>query len=102
VRELKNVVEQAALAGAEVIEAVHLPAFPADEPGIAFELPKNGVDFGALERVVLEQALARSRGNQTRAASLLGLTRDQIRYRMSKFGMARAPAARSFEEHSAE
>jgi transcriptional regulator with GAF, ATPase, and Fis domain len=26
-------------------------------------------------------------GNQTRAALLLGLTRDQIRYRMSKFGM---------------
>jgi len=100
VRELKNVVEHAALVAGELIELGHLPAFPADEPGIAFELPKNGVDLGELERVVLEQALSRSRGNQTRAASLLGLTRDQIRYRMNKFGMARAAAARG--EHSAE
>jgi hypothetical protein len=28
--------------------------------------------------------------NQTRAAGLLGLTRDQIRYRIEKFGLARA------------
>ena len=32
----------------------------------------------------LEQALAQASGNQTRAADLLGLTRDQFRYRMKK------------------
>jgi DNA-binding NtrC family response regulator len=88
VRELGNVVEQAVLLGGELVDAAHLPAFTPDS-GIPFELPKNGVDFFELERQVLAQALTRSRGNQTRAASLLGLTRDQVRYRMSKFGMIR-------------
>jgi DNA-binding protein Fis len=34
------------------------------------------------------QALKRSGGNQTKAATLLGLNRDQIRYRIEKFGLA--------------
>ena len=33
------------------------------------------------------QALRRSGGNQTRAGALLGLNRDQIRYRIEKFGL---------------
>jgi DNA-binding protein Fis len=33
------------------------------------------------------QALRRAGGNQTKAASLLGLNRDQIRYRIEKFGL---------------
>ena len=33
------------------------------------------------------QALERTGGNQTRAAALLGLHRDQIRYRVAKFGL---------------
>ena len=32
-------------------------------------------------------------GNQTRAATLLGLNRDQIRYRIEKFGLI-APASK--------
>ena len=34
------------------------------------------------------QALKRSGGNQTKAATLLGLNRDQIRYRIEKFGLS--------------
>jgi DNA-binding protein Fis len=52
-----------------------------------YELPSQGIDFRELEREVLTQALRLASGNQTRAASLLGLTRDQVRYRMAKFGM---------------
>lgn len=33
------------------------------------------------------QALERTGGNQSRAAKLLGLTRDQARYRIAKFGL---------------
>jgi DNA-binding protein Fis len=36
------------------------------------------------------QALERSGGNQTRAAALLGLNRDQIRYRVEKFGLTKS------------
>jgi len=40
-----------------------------------------------VERRLVMLALERTRGNQTRAAALLGLHRDQIRYRIEKFGL---------------
>jgi DNA-binding NtrC family response regulator len=52
-----------------------------------YRLPPQGIDFRELERDVVVQALRLAHGNQTRAATLLGMTRDQIRYRMAKFGM---------------
>ncbi len=41
----------------------------------------------SLERDLLVQALQRAQGNQTQAAQLLGMNRDQIRYRLEKFGL---------------
>jgi DNA-binding NtrC family response regulator len=58
-----------------------------EKRAVDYELPSQGIDFRELEREVLTQALKLASGNQTRAASLLGLTRDQVRYRMAKFGM---------------
>ena len=55
--------------------------------GNDFELPATGVDLEQLERSLLAQALQRSGGNQTRAGTMLGLNRDQIRYRIEKFGL---------------
>jgi transcriptional regulator with GAF, ATPase, and Fis domain len=52
-----------------------------------FKLPADGVNVDELERSLVEQALERSGGNQTRAGALLGLNRDQIRYRIEKFGL---------------
>lgn len=63
--------------------------------GFEYELPSQGIDFRELEREVLTQALRLASGNQTRAASLLGLTRDQVRYRMAKFGMTSRDATRA-------
>jgi len=37
------------------------------------------------------QALRRAGGNQTKAAAMLGLNRDQIRYRIEKFGLSATP-----------
>jgi len=56
--------------------------------GIA--LPPEGVDLEELERSLVIQALERSAYNQTRSAALLGLNRDQIRYRIEKFGLVKA------------
>jgi two-component system response regulator AtoC len=53
--------------------------------GIA--LPAEGVDLEQLEKSLVVQALERCGHNQTRAAALLGLNRDQIRYRIEKFGL---------------
>ena len=55
--------------------------------GDEFELPPAGVDLEKLERSLVIQALKRSGGNQTRAGTYLGLNRDQIRYRVEKFGL---------------
>jgi DNA-binding NtrC family response regulator len=49
-----------------------------------FPLPADGVALEAVEMSLVEQALRRSGGNQTRAAELLGISRDQLRYRLKK------------------
>ena len=89
IRELRNVVERAMLlADGDRLEprdfaSLGAAATAAEE----FELPAKGVDFEQLERSLVAQALRRCHGNQTRAAALLGLNRDQIRYRVEKFGL---------------
>ncbi len=89
VRELCHLVERCTLSsGLGAVEADDLPPFQQVQPGIDFRLPLTGIDLSDLERSVLVQALRIAENNQTRAAALLGLTRDQIRYRMSKFGIA--------------
>ena len=45
------------------------------------------------KRSLVVQALERSGWNQTQAATLLGLNRDQIRYRIEKFKLERTPSA---------
>jgi DNA-binding protein Fis len=59
--------------------------------GDLFDLPATGVSLEELERSLVVQALKRSAGNQTKAAALLGLNRDQIRYRIEKFGLTAVP-----------
>jgi two-component system response regulator AtoC len=89
VRELKNTVERAVL----LCDRDHLDVdafeLPAEEGGTAsaFTLPPNGVDMQELERRLLVQALERANGNRTRAGALLGMNRDQIRYRIEKFNL---------------
>jgi DNA-binding NtrC family response regulator len=66
------------------------PAQVAPEPapgvGLAaqFRLPPQGVELEAVEMSLVAQAMERSGGNQTRAAELLGISRDQLRYRLKK------------------
>ncbi|MFN0109393.1 MAG: sigma-54-dependent transcriptional regulator [Blastocatellia bacterium] len=54
--------------------------------GIAeqFQLPLKGISLELVEMSLVEQAIERSNGNQTRAAELLGISRDQLRYRLKK------------------
>jgi DNA-binding protein Fis len=63
---------------------------------VGFELPPGGLNLEELERSLVMQALDRTGGNQTRAAALLSVHRDQIRYRIEKFGL-RAGAGRGRE-----
>jgi DNA-binding NtrC family response regulator len=95
IRELRNAVERAML----LVDGDELTAeqFPLAEGGgarltEAVELPPAGIDVEQLERSLVVQALDRSGWNQTRAAGLLGLNRDQIRYRIEKFKLERPTA----------
>ena len=49
-----------------------------------FELPDDGIILEEVEMSLVQQALERSKGNQTRAAEMLGISRDQLRYRLKK------------------
>jgi transcriptional regulator with GAF, ATPase, and Fis domain len=59
---------------------------PASEGESSFRLPETGVNLEEVERGFIRQSLEMTQGNQTRAAKMLGLTRDALRYRMRKFG----------------
>jgi DNA-binding NtrC family response regulator len=90
VRELRNAVERAMLLteGNELNEA-HFPMLTTGDTELAtgMGLPAEGINLEELERTLVVQALERSHWNQTKAASLLGLNRDQIRYRIEKFDL---------------
>ena len=98
VRELRNCIEQAVLMTQDsVIDvkhlslcSIHLPASQdqvSAEQAASIKLPGSGFDLEALESQLVRQALERTRGNVTKAAKLLGLTRDTLRYRMEKHGI---------------
>ena len=95
VRELKNTIERAMILGTEdyigaedlPIDLLDEPEAGASEPGTYLKLTRKGVDLEKLERDLLVQALKLTGGNQTRAGRLLGLNRDQIRYRVEKFDL---------------
>lgn len=93
-RQLRNVLERIVLLRDD--EIIDLPSLPAEfhggvrgfsAPFGALPLPKDGVDLEALERDLIRQALSRTGGNKTRAARLLGLSRDTLRYRVEKYGL---------------
>jgi DNA-binding NtrC family response regulator len=90
VRELRNAIERAMLlADGPWLTPDLLPVAASRTSPVraTMELPEEGVNLETLERELVVQALKRTGGNQTRAATLLGLNRDQIRYRIEKFGL---------------
>jgi DNA-binding NtrC family response regulator len=93
VRELRNVMERAVLlAPGDALDAALFARLlrPRAEESETdpFRLPEGGVSLESLERDLIRQALERAGGNRTRAAALLGLTRDTLRYRLEKHGIS--------------
>jgi DNA-binding NtrC family response regulator len=89
IRELRNAIERAMLlATGEWLEPGDFTSLTtAASTAGQFKLPPEGVHLEELERQLLAQALERAGGNQSRAAELLGINRDQVRYRIEKFGI---------------
>jgi DNA-binding NtrC family response regulator len=98
VRELRNIIERAiALSPGGRIEAADIqldigPPRPGATPsGSGIPFPPEGVSLDEFEDEIIREALRRAAGNKSQAARLLGLSRNALRYRLSKMGVADEP-----------
>ena len=88
IRELRNAIERAMLlVEHEWLQAGDFTTLTRTIAPTEFKLPHDGISLDEVERQLLVQALERSGGNQTQAGQLLGINRDQVRYRIEKFGL---------------
>ena len=93
VRELRNLVERCVvLMPGRTIEAGDIPdGWLADtaspESRLGVRLPPEGLSLEDVEISLMQQALRRTGGNRSRAAQLIGITRDTFLYRLRKHGL---------------
>src|SRR5580693_5226730 len=91
VRELQNIIERAcALAKGTVlkVEDIHLDVRPARVANGTGNFLPEGMTLEQWEDEMIRESLRRANGNKSQAARLLGLSRNAIRYRLSKIGIA--------------
>lgn len=90
VRELRNTIERAVLfckndtIGAD--DLVIGATMPTNSI-ISTHIPPEGVSIQDIEETLVRKALEQTDNNQTKAAKLLHLSRDQLRYRMERYGL---------------
>jgi two-component system, NtrC family, response regulator AtoC len=94
VRELRNVIERAFIlhAGIDEVRPEHLSpelrkANPGRRPNGAPTVPEQGLVLDDVEKKLIHEAMERASGNQSKAARLLGVSRDTLRYRLKKYGL---------------
>jgi DNA-binding NtrC family response regulator len=99
VRELRNVIGRAMLYGRQAFleaGALMLDEFddaPLDDDRGAQDSAEHIVPLREMERALVSRALAATGHNQSRAAELLHITRDQLRYRLKKCVLDRVAVA---------
>ena len=94
IRELKNVIERAVILESDTL--INIAGLPvelkeADNSTVtekqhpySFNIPEEGISLNELEKYLLIQAMERTENNQTKAANLLGISRDTLRYKKKK------------------
>ena len=90
VRELQNIIERGcALSKGTVLEAsdIHLDVRPAKASNNGSGFLPEGMTLERWEDEMIQEALRRANGNKSQAARLLGLSRNALRYRLSKIGI---------------
>jgi DNA-binding NtrC family response regulator len=93
IRELRNLCERMTiLLSGKTLDVQQLPleirapaASDPSAPTEGFSLPAGGVNLEDVETRLIRQALERVGGNRSRAARLLGLSRDTLLYRLKKY-----------------
>jgi transcriptional regulator with PAS, ATPase and Fis domain len=96
VRELQNIIERGvALSAAATLDAADIylddPAKRSPAPGGSPYVLPSGVTLEQWEDEAIREALRRADGNKSQAARALGLSRNALRYRLSKLGVADTP-----------
>jgi DNA-binding NtrC family response regulator len=100
VRELAHVVERAALTHpGQVLEPADLGLGGASgalvgippDGAVQVDFARGAIDLEAVERGLIEKALAHTGWNRARAAQLLGLTKETLRYRVEKYRLTPPP-----------
>ncbi len=95
VRELRNLVQRLTILmpGRGVTstnlprEITHRQRHPLSDDRDSFVLPERGLNLEDLEKSLINQALIMTMGNQSKAARLIGLTRDAFVYRLKKYSV---------------
>lgn len=93
IRELENIIERGvAMETSNIILPENLVlSTDADEEETQTDIPEAGLDLNAeLERIekrIIKKALQKTKGVKTRAAELLGVTNDSLKYRIEKLGV---------------
>jgi DNA-binding NtrC family response regulator len=97
VRELRNVVERAVLMDegdyifSHHVELGHIHSLKRETSAVAFELDASGRSLNEMEKEILVKALEKTNYNQSKAARLLKISRDTLRYRMKKYNLLANP-----------
>jgi len=95
IRELRNVIERAVLLTEEGrITERHLPRELTGEAPSRVNVPV-GNTLWDYERTLIVNALQQTDWNQSQAARALGISRDNLRYRIKKYGIVREGGVRA-------
>ncbi len=92
VRELKNVIERAVLLDegdyifSHHVELGHLHSLSKNEDA-GYSTTNGNLTFSQIEKSAVLDALTKTNFNQSQAAKLLQISRDQLRYKMKKLGI---------------
>jgi two-component system response regulator PilR (NtrC family) len=95
IRELENIIERGvAMESSNIILPENLVLSEqgdVTEANIDLAIPEKGFDLNAklegIEKRAIEKALLKTKGSKTRAAELLGVTFDSLRYRIEKLNV---------------
>ncbi|MFQ5429041.1 MAG: sigma 54-interacting transcriptional regulator, partial [Phycisphaerae bacterium] len=91
IRELQNVVERAVLlADGGVVTPEHLPREIVGDEALP-ETAKGESSLRGYEKALIVKALRENGWNQSQAARSLGISRDNLRYRVKKYGIQKTP-----------
>ncbi|MBP8981196.1 MAG: sigma-54-dependent Fis family transcriptional regulator [Syntrophobacterales bacterium] len=95
IRELENIIERSvALESTNIILPDNLfiqPVDTGDNYLTGLTIPETGIDLNEklaqIERKLIEEALVKTKGSKTKAAEILKISFDSLRYRIDKLGI---------------